>query len=159
MGWESAASVGGGGGDTGISIAELQAELNARNITANRLNAIIRLADGLVSAMATTNGTYNHANNTNEQDALEVIAGILPEDVSFDCNALAQTTTIRIYEKVDGATYRLVNTVVYPTDVPTNVKVVPVTWKPKGRDVKVTFQSGTAEGAARSVPYCRRTGV
>lgn len=157
MGWNGGI-VASGEVDTGITLGELQAELNARNVTANRLGAIIRLADGLAAAMSTSNATYQHQNNVNEQDVLEVQGGVLPEHLSLDCNNLTQSSTFRIYEKVDGVNYRLVNSLVFPTEVPANAKVVNLTWSPKGRDVKVTLQSAIVEGSIKNVPYARRTG-
>lgn len=161
MGWQGGClSVQGGGSEEDLTtIAEIEAALDARGLTLARLNAILRIADGSSSVMATSNATFAHQNNTNEQDVIEIVNGVLPEKVDLDCNALTQVTTFRFYEKVDGANYRLYNAVVYPTDVPTNVKVVPFEWSPKGRDVKITAQSSVVEGAIRNIPYARRTGT
>lgn len=151
----SGSSGAGGGGEVtgGATLAEIQAELAARNLTASRLDAIVRRADGELGVNSNSASTYAHQNNTNEQDSLVYAAAKVPATISFDMSNLTQTTTVRLYEQVDGANYRLLNSAVYPTDYPANVKVVEVEFTRKNRAVKVTFQSGTAEGASRNVPY------
>ena len=100
-----------------------------------------------------TNGTYSHANNTTENDVLVFAAAKLKIDLFLDMVNIAQSTTIREYIKVDGTTYRLISQKVFPTDFDTNTKAISISFEQPNRDYKVTFQSGTAEGSAKDVPY------
>jgi hypothetical protein len=152
---EGGGSLGGGSVQvsSGASLAQIQAELDQRKLTLTRMDALARVADGESGQNANAVGTYAHQNNTNEQDAIVFAAGKIPATVSFDMNNLAQSTTVRIYEQVDGANYRLLNSAVFPTDYPAGVKVVEVSFTRKNRACKVTFQSGTGEGSSKNVPY------
>ena len=100
-------------------------------------------------------GTHSHGNNTNEQDVIEIIANVKNVEVSLDMINLVQNTTIRVYEKVDGSTYRSMSQKVFPTDFPTNAKVVVINLNGKEIDQKITFQSGTVEGSTKNVPHAR----
>lgn len=112
---------------------------------------------------AEQSGTYAHANGVGEATGLEVTPPQVTEydGILFDMNNLTQTTTIRVYAKVDGTNYRLMHSAVFPTDFSANTKSVWVALFQTAQMWKVTFQSSVAEGAARNVPYRyikRRTG-
>jgi len=111
------------------------------------------LIDNLLSVE--TSGTISHPNGVGETDALEITPSELTEYpvLLLDTNNLTQNTTIRSYIKVDGATYRLLNSAVFPTDFPTNAKGVPIVLYPTSVPWKITLQSAIAEGASRDVPY------
>jgi len=100
-------------------------------------------------------GTYPHPNDTSENDAMVILASKNNIEVSFDMINLAQTTTVRVYEKVDDATYRPASEKVYPTDFPANVDDMVINLNGKDVDMKITFQSGTAEGSVKNVPHAR----
>jgi len=102
-------------------------------------------------------GTYSHANNTNEQTVSEYLALVGDIEISLDMNNLAQNTTIRLYEKVDGTNYRNASEKIFPTDFPSNIKVVIINIIGKSRDAKITFQSGTGEGSSKNVAYAQVT--
>lgn len=128
--------------------------------TADSLMAKINTnLDETVSAAKTkkvtkTTGTFAHANNTNEQDVLEFTTLDELVTVSLDMTNLAQTTTVRVYDKVDGTNYKKIIQNAYPTDY-TNLSVVELKLDGKGRDMKITFQSGTGEGSSKNVPHAR----
>ncbi len=100
-------------------------------------------------------GTYSHPNVTTEQDVLEFLSLLNDIEVSLDMNALTQNTTVRVYEKVDGTTYRLASEKIFPTDFPSNIKDVIVNLNGKNIDMKITFQSAVLEGASRNIPHAR----
>ena len=100
-----------------------------------------------------TNGTYSHSNDTNENNVLVFAAAKLKIDLFLDMVNIVQNTTIREYIEVDGTTYRLISQKVFPTDFDSNTKSVVISIEQPNKDYKVTFQSGTAEGSAKDVPY------
>jgi len=111
------------------------------------------LLDNLLSVEAT--GTISHPSGLGETDALEITPAELMEYpiLLLDMNALTQNTTIRTYIKIDGVNYRLINSAVFPTDFPTNVKAVPIVLYPTSVPWKITLQSVIAEGASKNIPY------
>jgi len=102
-----------------------------------------------------TSGTITHPAGTSEEDSLEITPAELTEYsiVLLDVNALTQNTTIRVYIKIDGTNYSLINSAVFPTDFPTNAKGVPITLYPLSVGWKITLQSAVSEGADKDIPY------
>lgn len=100
-------------------------------------------------------GTIIHAAGVSEDDALEITPTELTEYSILlpDMNALAQNTTIRIYIKIDGTNYRLIDTAIFPTDFPTNAKGVPIELWQLSVMWKITLQSAVTEGVSRNIPY------
>lgn len=116
-------------------------------------------------------GTFTLANNTTEQDVIEVFASDIEPvfmfkvnlDLSTLTNILA-TVTARVYYKVDGTNYRLRNGTglvggiinwVVNTDGPwLSVPVQDILV----RDMKITLQSSLAQGGTRSIPYSYSSG-
>lgn len=70
----------------------------------------------------------------------------------FDFTNLAQDTTIRVFEKSDGSTYRQISQRVFPTDYEVNTEVVFVILDGVGQDMKITLESAIAEGSAKDIP-------
>ena len=103
-----------------------------------------------------SNGTYVHANGTTEDTATSVTANEALIEIAYDVSLLAQNTTIRVKEEVDGVTPEIISEVVFPTDFDANVETIIVELVGRGRDQVVTFQSGTSEGAGRNIPWSRR---
>lgn len=136
-----------------FATADLTTVLDARDLTATRMSAIFRYADGTVGAVTTTGATFTYADNATEQDVLELNALTSHSWVSLDINALTQGATIRVYNKVDGTNYRLVDTLDTLTDLPANAKDIDIILYGKGTAQKITIQRQVAEGAARSIPY------
>ena len=100
-----------------------------------------------------TTGTYSHANVTTEEDVLEFIGLDELMEITFDMTTLTQNTTVRLKEKTDGTTYRIIESAIYPTEFDGNNVVIALNGK--GRDMKVTFQSAVLEGAVRAIPHAR----
>lgn len=123
------------------------------NVTAESLMSI---KDTSVAGAAKKNITkgdsdHSHAVATTEADVKIFLANNDLIELVFDCILLLQTTTIRIYEKTDGSTYRLVDSAIYPTDFDGGNVVLALNGK--GLDQKVTFQSGTNEAGIINVPF------
>ena len=102
-----------------------------------------------------TNGTYVHANGTTEDDVIEVTNNLNKVVISLDVSLLTQNTTIRTYEKIDGTNYELTSSAIFPTEFDTGAEAVRILLNGKNRDQKLTFQSGTSEGATRDIPFSR----
>ena len=121
------------------------------------LNTIIGYVDEVESLLRgqEISGTIVLQPGTSEQDVLEVTPAKLQkyEVLLLDLNELTQNTTIRIYIKIDGTNYRLINSAVYPTDFPTNAKGVPIELYSMSVPWKITLQSAVSEGVARNIPY------
>jgi hypothetical protein len=100
-----------------------------------------------------TTGTYAHAVGTTEDDVKEFLLLQNPIEITFDMSGLLQTTTVKIYEKVDGTNYRLLTNQAYPTDFETSVDGMTITLLGKNRDMKITFQSGTNEAGIIDVEW------
>lgn len=100
-------------------------------------------------------GTISHPAGVAEQDSLEITPAELTEYsiLLLDMNALAQNTTIRIYIKINGTDYRLIDSAIFPTDFPTNAKGVPIELWQLSVKWKITLQSAVTEGVDRSIPY------
>ena len=95
--------------------------------------------------------TFEMADSVTEQDAVVYTAVFQTLDIDLDLSALTKTTTVREYTKVDGSTYRLIDSAVYPTDF--KGTVVNLSATQKNVDYKVTLQSAISEGAIREVPF------
>lgn len=100
-------------------------------------------------------GTIVHPAGTGEENSLVITPAELTkyEMVRFDLNALTQDITIRIYEQIDDANYRLIDSAVFPTDFPTDAKGVPIELYSTSVALKITLQSSVTEGASRNIPY------
>lgn len=114
------------------------------------------LSSSSTSATVTT-GTYTHANNTTENDALTITAATQDIFITMDCNALTKNTTIREYEEVDGSTARQLSAKIFPGDFDAGTKAIAFSFHQASADYKITFQSEVAEGATRDAPYRYRT--
>lgn len=146
--------IGGFSTGSGLSLTELKTELDARNVDTTHMN---RLDENVSSPkqidITTANGTFVLANNTDEQDVLEFTTNDEEIEITLDNVLLTQTTTIRVYGKTDGTTYRLIQSQIFPADFDGDNVVIALNGK--GRDQKITYQSGTAEGATRDIPHAR----
>lgn len=103
---------------------------------------------------ATNSGTISHASSTSETDALILSPATTIEfrELFLDMSNLTQITTVRLYIKVDGIDYRLLDEVEYPTDFG-NRKAIRLDLFTSHRDWKITLQSAVAEGSSKNVPY------
>jgi hypothetical protein len=102
-----------------------------------------------------TVSTFVLQNNTDEQTMLEVT----PEELKdypvllFDLDATTTEIMVRIYIKVDGINYRLVNSALFPSQFEEDVRSVAVELYPLSMTWKVTLQSFDGEGETRNIPY------
>jgi hypothetical protein len=97
-------------------------------------------------------GPYSYTDAGGEQTVYES-ALATRRKISFhmDLNTMTQNGTVRIYEKVDGANYRLA--VEYNFVAADDEKVWFVDEYVTNQNFKVTYEEAVDEGAARSIPY------
>ena len=106
-----------------------------------------------------SNGTYSHPNGTAENTVLTVTTNQDRTTVSYDMSTLTQNTVIRVKEEVDGTTEEIISEKTWPTDFAANTQAAEIELIGKNRDQTITFQSTTAEGAIRAIPFARRDDV
>jgi hypothetical protein len=95
--------------------------------------------------------TFNHPNTTSETDLIEFLTLKKFVVLNLDFINLTQSTTINVYDKIDGTNYRLLSTKIYPNDYDTNIIAVSVILDGGGQDMKITLTSGILEGSARDI--------
>ena len=142
------------GNGVGLSLSDLQAELDARNIDLTRMNRLdenVSLAKQ--KAIIISSGTFIHADLTTEQDVLEFLLNDELIEVKLDLGLLTQTTTVRVREKTDGTTYEIVQSAAFPADFDGDIVIL--TLNGAGQDMKITLQSAVLEGATRNIPHSR----
>jgi len=96
--------------------------------------------------------SFSHPNTVVETDLVEHLNLTELIDHHFDFSNLLQQTTIRVFEKIDGITYRNMSTKIFPDDYEDGTKGVVVILDGSGRDMKITLKSGIAEGSAKNIP-------
>ena len=101
--------------------------------------------------------SHNQVDNIAEQDIIEFITLRDNVHIDLDVDALSQSITIRMFERVDGTNYSQVDTVVFPDDFDTDVKIVGLDMDGGGQDMKLTAQSVVAEGMDRTIPFILET--
>jgi len=116
------------------------------------LDAIKAKTDALISDITEENGTYKHPAGTDEEDAviLTITSRTRINNIYLDLTNLTQNCTIRIYAKIDGSTYVLLDTLAWTTTDEDGVVIDSIV---SDVDVKVSIQSAISEGAERSIPY------
>ena len=106
-----------------------------------------------------SNGTYSHPNGTEGNTVLTGTTNQARTNVSYDMSTLTQNTVIRVKEEVDGRTEEIIAEKTWPTDFAANTQAAEIELIGKNRDQTITFQSVTAEGAIRSIPFARKDDV
>lgn len=108
------------------------------------------IADPVAS---TVSGTFEHQNNTTEQDLIvfQISNPTVIHELTLDLSSLTKNATIRVYKKLGGNWRRLFGRTLDWT--PAMDDGVPFGDIRSVTDVKVTIQSPEAEGAVRSIPY------
>ncbi len=98
-----------------------------------------------------TVGPFSYLDAGGEQDVIEDTA-ITRRRISLelDLTTMTQDGTIRIYRKVDGATYGLWSSAAFTAAGVENVSDAIFT---TSQAWKLTYQEGADEGAARSIPF------
>ena len=97
-------------------------------------------------------GTYSHPNGTTEGNAVTITLTKITEikDAMLDLVNLTKNTTIKVYVKIDGTNYRLVDTYFWTTaDADGLILTLPT----HNHDIKITLKSSESEGASRNVPF------
>lgn len=100
-----------------------------------------------------SSSAYAHQIGVAEADAIVFAAAVQEIEVRFDMNALLQITTVREYEQINGADYRLITSRIFPTDFDPGCTAVVVAFKQANAIYRITFQSAVAEAGIISVPY------
>ena len=96
---------------------------------------------------------YAHPNSIAEQDAYVFAAAIQKVSIRFDMSGLAQKTTVREKEQVDGANYRGISAKVFPDEFDAGAQEVVIDYVQANALYKITFQSAVLEGGVVNVPY------
>jgi uncharacterized membrane protein len=108
-----------------------------------------------VDCPSETHGTHTHTSGTTEQTIVELTPSVVTQIHNFwiDASNLTQAFTIKVYSKIDNATYvevramRLENaTVADGPGFPLKEQMIDTAWK-------ITLTSVVAEGVSRSVYY------
>ncbi len=95
--------------------------------------------------------SFTHPNTTVETDLVEHLLLTELIDHHFDFSELTQQTTIRVFEKINGADYEQISQKVFPDDYETGTKGVVIILDGSGQDMKITLQSTIAEGTPRNI--------
>ena len=96
--------------------------------------------------------TFSHPNTTTETNLVEHFSLTELIDHHFDFSNILQQTTIRVFEKADGVTYKQIgNPRIFPDDYGVNTKIVRIVLDGAGQDMKITLQSTLAEGSAKEI--------
>jgi hypothetical protein len=109
--------------------------------------------DNLKANVSVVGSPYSQPNNIVENDAIVVAAATQLVDIEIDMVNLTQANVIREYVQVDGANYRLLSSMIFPTDFEANTKAINITFPQKGQLYKITMQSMVLEGGAKNVPF------
>lgn len=94
---------------------------------------------------------FSHPNTTVETDLVEHLNLEELIDHHLDFSNLAQITTIRVFEKIDGSNYRQISQKVFPTDYEIGTLGVVIILDGSGQDMKITLESSIAEGSAKNI--------
>lgn len=128
--------------------------LSEENKDMTQFNNLSINKDSTRSVITLVTGTFNTTDNLLEQDVIEMIANEDEVTISLDGVNLTQKAIFRIFEKVDGANYVLVQQAKFPKDF--DGDAISLGFDGKGQDQKITYQAdGTLEGAARAIPFSR----
>ncbi|MCZ6583047.1 MAG: hypothetical protein O6761_07760 [Thaumarchaeota archaeon] len=99
----------------------------------------------------------SHPNTTVETDLLEhlLLTEKITHNISF--KNLAQQTTIRVLEKIDGTLYENIDSggAIFPDDFG-DATGVTIVLDGAGADMKITLESAIAEGSAKEIKLTAR---
>jgi len=111
-----------------------------------------RIVTESLPVSAEITGTYNLPNDTAENTAIEITTTSRRrlESIWLDFNALVQDVTIKVYHKIDGATYRQYDEFSWGTAEEDGIFISDVTIN---NDWKLTITSTTAQGGIMAIPY------
>jgi hypothetical protein len=100
-----------------------------------------------------TSGTYSLVTGTSELTVVTLTntENIIVTGIWLDLVNLTQSCTVRVYFKIDGTNFREFSTTSWSTVMADGLLIngdMPI-----DSDLRVTIQSGVAEGVTRSIPY------
>jgi len=95
--------------------------------------------------------SFTHGPGVDEQTLTEHLSLTELDDHHFDFSNLLEQTTIRVFEKADGITYRLLGIRVFPDDYDAGIEIVRIVLDGAGQDMKITLQSTIDEGSAKVI--------
>ena len=127
--------------------------LSEENKEMTQFNNLSVNKDATRGIITTVNGSFNKADNLLEQDVIEMLLNEDQVGITLDGVNLTVKTFFRLFEKVDGVTYQLIQKATFPDDFDGNA--MSIGFDGKGRDQKVTVQSDALEGAIRAIPFSR----
>lgn len=109
--------------------------------------------DASRSVITKATGSFNKVDDLLKQTIIEVLANDDIVTISLDGVNLTQKSTFTIEEKIDAATYEIIQSATFPKDFDGNG--ISLTMDGKGQDQKITIQSQVLEGAVRAIPFSR----
>ncbi len=137
---------------TGYTLTSIAAAIgNSATTLVSYLSSIKAETDRLKNTVAAA--VYAHPNSIAEQDACVFAAAIQKVSIRFDMSGLAQKTTVREKEQVDGANYREISAKVFPDDFDPGCQEVVIDYVQANALYKITFQSAVQEGGVVNIPY------
>jgi len=98
------------------------------------------------------NGTATHSSSYTEQIVFCAAATGMHKmhDIRLDLSNLTKRTLVRVHEKIDGANYMVVDSIIWDTNMNDGVAIGSFLFN---KNIKVSLTSYILEGAQRSVPY------
>lgn len=100
--------------------------------------------------------SLSHPNTTTETTLVEHLLITEKDTHHFDLSNLSNPVTIRVYEKIDGAIYKLIANSLYPDQYTNQLtgltdKIVIIILDGGGQDMKITLQSDILEGSTKEI--------
>jgi len=104
--------------------------------------------------MTSVTGSYSYTNAGGEQTVIEIVSSIkkLMTGLILDVTAMIKNGTFRIYSKVDNTNYRLLSSHLFTVATDSDGILFDLAL-PVNRDLKITYQEATDEGADRAIPF------
>lgn len=106
--------------------------------------------------------SFTHGPGLSEQLLVEHLSLTELIDHHFDFSNLSAITetTIRVFEKADGITYRQIGEDRnYPTDYGADTRIVRIVTDGAGQDMKITLQSATDEASVKTINGTTRDSI
>ena len=103
--------------------------------------------------------TYSNPNATAENTVFIDTINQAQPTLSTDMSTLTQNPALRVKEEVDGKTEEIISEKTWPTVFTANTQAAEIELIGKTIDQTISFQSVTAEGAIRAIPFARRDDV
>ncbi len=96
--------------------------------------------------------SFSHPNTITETTLIEHQSLTELIDHHLDFTNILQNTIIRVFEKANGINYEQVGEArTFPTDYGTGTEIVRIVLDGAGQDMKITLQSASLEGSAKTI--------